>query len=205
MNKTKLAVLSVAAAAAGVLVVGVVSGSNTSSKRTNLSVFAHPQRATDRLPAAFAHSTIAYHFRSADSRRLGTYRGTTWYAVPGRHHMICLAGIDKAGNTRGPCTEGPDLAHHPLIIATASGKDQGGPDMIEAGLANDGLTRVTVKGERYAERTVPIRRNVFFLTLPRDGGLYTLRAAGPHTRPQTWHQKFEPTGPVNPKTGLPRK
>lgn len=206
MKKPKRVILATAAAAVlGALAVGVVLGDDSTRPRVNLTVFEHTQRASDRLPAAFAQSTIAHHFRSADSRRVGRYRGTTWYAVPGLHHMVCLAGLRDDGTTLGPCTDGRDLASHPLAIATATGKRQDGPEMVEAGLVNDGLTRVTVSGEHYAKRSVPIRRNVFFLTLPRDGGLYTLRATGPHARTQTWHQKFEPTGPVDPRTGLPRK
>jgi hypothetical protein len=165
---------TVAGAAAAATLLGVVSAQDGGSRlpRTSLSVFNLPQRRTDRLPVTFIHGPISAHFRNADSRRVGRYRGTTWYVVPGRHHLVCLAGI-KRGQTFGPCTDMRALAYQAILIARATGKLQGGPNYEIAGLANDGLTRVAWRGG-----TSPIRRNAFFLTVPKSP-LVTLRLSGP--------------------------
>lgn len=175
--RKKLAIATVAAAALGALVVGVVSGKDGSSlPKVNLSVFKTPQRQADRLPVAFLdkNAVITHHFRNANSRRVGTYRGVRWWAVPGLQHTICLAGLNKQGETFGPCSDSSTLQTRPIVFGYATGKDQDGDHVILAGLANDGITRITVAG-----RSARVRRNAFFLTVPE--GRYTLRATGPHT------------------------
>lgn len=172
MRKTIL--LSVAAAAAAAITVGVVFARDKSPSppQANLGVFEHPQRDADRLPVAFTRGPIGTHFRNSNSRRVGSYHGTTWYVVPGRHHTVCLAGIED-GQTFGPCSVMDGLARRPILFGRATGKLQDGPDYEFAGLANDGLTRV-----RYPGGTTKIRNNAFFFTVPKSTPVVKVRLTG---------------------------
>jgi hypothetical protein len=172
--KRKLIITAIVALALCAVAVGVgVGRDGNSTPRVNLGVFNTPQRHVDQLPVAFLDgSIISHHFRSADSRLLGSYRHARWYAVPGVHHSICLAGLRADGQTFGPCSDSSTLASRPIVFGYATGKNMGGDHVIVAGLANDGITRINVAG-----RTIPVRRNAFFLTLAQRH--YTLRATGP--------------------------
>jgi hypothetical protein len=193
MTMKKILVLSVAAAAAAAIVVGVVSasGDHPRAPRTSLSVFERSQRPSDRLPVVFAQGSISSHFRNADSRRVGSYHGTTWYAVPGRHHTLCLAGLAHGKNvlarTFGPCTDMRVLARRAIVFFHASGPDWGGSKMEVAGLANDGLTRAQM-----GRQTKKIRNNAFFFTVPADKPL-ALRLTGPGVRAHVFQLPLGPT------------
>ena len=172
MKRTIL--LTVVAAAAAVAVVGVVlarSDGGANPPRTSLAIFEKPQRKSDRLPEAFRGGTVARHFRNSNSRLLGTYRGAKWYAVPGRHHTICLAGT-KDGDTFGPCRDMGMLADSAIWMARGTGPRQGGDHLNVAGIANDGFTRIRWKGH-----VKPVDRNSFFFTVRSDKA-FTARLTG---------------------------
>jgi hypothetical protein len=177
----KTIAFSAGAAAAAAVLVGVVvakdePGRAAPETRVSLRIFEEAQRPSDRLPAAFIEGPIGRHFRSSDSRRLGRYRGITWYAVPGRHHTICLAGITH-GETFGPCPDADMLSYGAIWIARQSGPNLGGPNLIVAGIATDGLQRVRWSAGN-EDGAAAIRRNAFFLTVPREKPA-TLRLLGP--------------------------
>lgn len=182
MTKIKVIVATIVAAAAGAVTVGVVFGNGSSSPpRASLSVFATPRRNVDKLPAAFAKSEIAHHFRSANSRLVATNQDARWWAVPGTHKMICLAGLRNDGTTFGPCAAFEDLATQPMVYGYATGKKMDGNNVRLVGIANDGITHITI-----GNRTVRVRRNAFHLTVAR-GHRYELRATGPNVKTQTNH------------------
>jgi hypothetical protein len=182
----KAIMLSIAAAIAAAIVVGVVLANTAApghhpSTRVNLHIFEQPQRPSDRLPVAFRNGPVGAHFRSSDSRRLGTYRGTTWYAVPGVHHTICLAGI-KDGQTFGPCRDADALSWSAIWMARATGPIQGGKHFNVAGIVTDGFTRIRWWGGG-KKGMKDIHRNAFFITVPRGEGPVTMRTTGPDVEP----------------------
>jgi len=79
--------------------------------------------------------------RKHDSRLVGHYHGSTWYAVPGVDRTICLVGIEGQLSWGG-CTHAAVLKDRVIY----DGWENAQHEVEVAALANDGLTRVTYPG-----------------------------------------------------------
>jgi hypothetical protein len=168
-NRTRLHVLVLLVAAAGLLLVLGHSGQSSADTYVGqVSVLSQPSGARDGLPDELQTGSFAGEIdQSAGSHYVGSSDGKNYYLVPGVGGRLCLLFTDPAspiGVRGGACFEHAQIN---VGVALTTDGNNGGRDA--ALIVPDGYTDSSVRGSISTQSKSAVTHNMQFMTLSGHG------------------------------------
>jgi hypothetical protein len=166
-----------------VLVAGVVlvaplraTASSLAELTRLLGALRSPRRPGDTLPPSITRGMWApSRLDRAHSRRVGHYRGYTFYLAPAAHDRLCL--LAARGPQRGAATFGNCLDRAPSQLKSTryayTGRGRSDGALVLAIVVVNGYTRLSFPG-----RAVVVRHNMAFVTFHGANLVGRLSGAG---------------------------